>query len=298
MFKNPHCSARVMQVVTLLALAVFCSLAPAPASALGRPQLLVVKGPAFAARSFVSNGGDARDDLQLIKALREKIKGWWPVKPVAVWRGNQLVSITRGDPHCMEVALTFDDGPHPPFTQKLLALLRSMHVPATFFVVGWKVDQDPDILRLMLKDGDEVANHTYHHFDLKLVPPPLVYNEIDLNNDAIERACGVAPRFFRPSGGQYDPAVINAAAKLHMVTVLWTNDPADYLSPGRQVILQRVLPHVRPGAIILLHDGIQQTYDILPEMIDTLRSEGYRFVTLGQMAARLELEHDASRFAK
>ncbi len=255
------------------------------------------KGPSFGVKSFVGGGG-IRSDIAMIRALRAKIGGWWPVKPVAVWHGNQLVSITRGDPNCMEVALTFDDGPHPPFTQKLLALLHSMHVPATFFVVGWKVDEAPDILKMMLKDGDDVANHTYHHFDLKLVPPPLVHNEIDLNNDAIERACGVAPRFFRPSGGQYDPAVINAAANLHMVTVLWTNDPADYVNPGSQVILDRVLPHVRPGAIILLHDGIQQTYDILPEMIDTLRSEGYKFVTLTQMAARLELEHDAPKITR
>ncbi len=233
----------------------------------------------------------SRDEMELY----DKIGGWWPTHAVAQWRGSQLISITRGDPTQMQIALTFDDGPHPPFTQKLLALLKRLHVPATFFLVGWKVDQSPYILRDMLRQGDVVANHTYHHFDLKLVPPSLADNEISLGDDAIERACAVIPRFFRPSGGQFDPAVIADAAQHHLVTVLWTNDPADYVSPGENAIYSRIMSTVRPGSIILLHDGIEQTYDILPRLIANLRAEGYTFVTIAQMCSRLEALHNASQ---
>lgn len=121
----------------------------------------------------------------------------------------------------------------------------------------------------------------------------LAYNEISLGNDAIRRACGVTPKFFRPSGGQFDPAVINDAAEQHLTTVLWTTDPADYVIPGKSVIMHRIMSTVRPGSIILLHDGMQQTYDILPSLVKILRSEGYRFVTIANMADHLIAQRKA-----
>lgn len=197
-------------------------------------------------------------------------------------------ALAHGEAASGEIALTFDDGPHPPFTQKLLALLVRLQVPATFFVVGEKVERAPCLLREMLHDGDEIGNHTYHHFNLKYVPPGLVGTEILLNNDAIRRACGCTPLFFRPSGGQYRADVLEQARIHHMVTALWTDDPADYAMPGSAMIEQRLLAHVRPGAIILLHDGIQQTYDILPDFVARMRRRGYVFVTLSQMLETLE----------
>lgn len=213
----------------------------------------------------------------------------------ALWQHGRMISITRGDPGSNEIALTFDDGPHPPYTLKLLALLKRLDVPATFFVVGWKVDQAPWVLPFILRNGDEIGNHTYHHFDLKLAPPALTATEISLCNDAVWRACGIRPRFFRPSGGQYDPAVLREAASQRMITTLWTDDPADYVKPGAKVIESRLLSHIHPGAIILLHDGIEQTYSILPDFVARMKRDGYHFVTMSELAQHVEMLHHVGR---
>lgn len=200
-----------------------------------------------------------------------------------------------GDPARKEIALTFDDGPHPPFTPRLLELLRRLKVHATFFVVGRKVDQAPELLQQIVRDGHEIANHTYHHFNLKQVPAELVESEMRLDNDAIRRACGRTPRFFRPSGGQFNADVVQAVRRRNMTMALWTDDPGDYDPDlGSAVIETRLLRHVRPGAILLLHDGMEQTYAMLTDFVARMRREGYRFITLSEMAQHLQTnDHQA-----
>ena len=202
--------------------------------------------------------------------------------------GLSVVQLVRGDENRKEIALTFDDGPHPPFTERLLDLLKQLDVKATFFVVGRKVDAAPEILARMVAEKHDVANHTYHHVNLKTLPYGLVENEIRLDNDAIRRACGVEPLFFRPPGGQRNGEVVEIAHRLGMSTILWTDDPADYAKPGANVIEQKVLQHVRPGATILLHDGIEQTFHMLPDLVAHLRQQGYKFVTISEMVQHLE----------
>ncbi len=125
------------------------------------------------------------------------------------WSMSLRATNSMGFPSCSwcaatktrkEVALTFDDGPHPPFTERLLDLLKQLNVQATFFVVGRKVDAAPEILARMVAEKHEVANHTYHHVNLKTLPYGLVENEIRLDNDAIRRACGQGAAVFPPAG--------------------------------------------------------------------------------------------------
>ena len=203
-------------------------------------------------------------------------------------RALSVVQLVRGDIRRKEVALTFDDGPHPPFTERLLDLLKQLNLRVTFFVVGRKVEEAPGLLVRMIDEGHEVANHTYHHPNLKLLPIGLVENEIRLDNDAIRRACGKQPLYFRPPGGQRNNNVIDIAHRLGMTTILWTDDPADYAKPGANVIEQKLLHHIRPGATILLHDGVEQTYQMLPDLVARLRQQGYRFVTVSEMVQHLE----------
>lgn len=217
------------------------------------------------------------------------------LKARAIQAGKFLRSgrLLWGDPNFKEVALTFDDGPHPPFTPGFLDLLRQLKVHATFFVVGRKVDQDPALLRRIVQEGHEIANHTYHHFNLKTVPAELVESEMRLDNDAIRRASGQTPQFFRPSGGQFNADVVLAAQRLGMTMALWTDDPGDYDPElGSAVIETRLLRHVRPGAVILLHDGMPQTEAMLPDFVNRLRGEGYRFVTLSEMVQRIQAAQD------
>jgi peptidoglycan/xylan/chitin deacetylase (PgdA/CDA1 family) len=214
----------------------------------------------------------------------------------SVESGWVLKAIRRGDPGRREVALTFDDGPHPPFTQRLLDLLKRLDLHVTFFVVGRKVDQAPELLRRMIREGHEVENHTYHHFNLKVAPIELTESEIRLNNDAIRRACGRIPLFFRPSGGQFNSAVEDATQRHHMVMALWTDDPGDYDDRlGSARVEDRLLTHVRPGAIILLHDGMEQTFAMLPDFVARMRHDGYKFLTMSELAQRLEDVHRAHR---
>jgi peptidoglycan-N-acetylglucosamine deacetylase len=205
-----------------------------------------------------------------------------------LWQGEKLLSMWRGNPARKEIALTFDDGPHPPFTQRLLALLKQLNVKATFFLVGKKVDKAPDVVNLIARDGHEVANHTYHHLNLDKMTQAEAATEIRLGNEAIRRACGKTPVVFRPPGGHHLTHVLRAAGDMHMTVILWTDDPADFANPGADVIVSRILEQVGSGSDILLHDGVEQTLEMLPDLVARLRQSGYRFVTVSEMVRHVE----------
>ena len=216
-----------------------------------------------------------------------------PLKPspeikMNTWKGTRVIKLWRGDSASKEIALTFDDGPHPAATVRLLDLLRELHVKATFFVVGKKVDEAPWLLPRMLVEGHEVANHTYHHINLDNAPESVVMSEIKLGADAIQRACGVKTNSFRPPGGHHNDNVLSGAEKMGVRTFLWSDDPADFANPGADVLEQRLIGKVSGGALVLLHDGIEQTMDILPDLIARLRKQGFKFVTVSQLADHLE----------
>ncbi len=199
-------------------------------------------------------------------------------------RGFTFNKIIRGDVRRPRIALTFDDGPHPALTLRLLNILRRAHVRATFFVVGRQVERSPALVRLEVAEGHEIGNHTYDHVSLTRIPPALVAYELDACNAAIEKATGAPARFFRPPGGDYDGAILRDAAARGYITTLWTDDPGDFMKPGADVILKRSLDRLEPGAIILMHDGIPETLQILPAFINEARRRGYQFVTMSQMA--------------
>ena len=195
-------------------------------------------------------------------------------------KGRVYSNFMRGNPSIKAVALTFDDGPHPTYTPKLLAILRKYNIKATFFVIGKMVEQYPDLVRAEDADGDLVANHTYHHVNLNRIPIDEIALEWKSCNDAVKAVLGKQMRYCRPPGGDYDPDVIKAAMDAGLTTVLWTDDPGDYASPGDKKIEERVLDRITNGGIILLHDGVQQTVDVLPQIIVSLQKRGFKFQPL------------------
>jgi len=199
-------------------------------------------------------------------------------------QGLRFNKIIRGDVHRPRLALTFDDGPHPVYTLALLNVLRRTHTPATFFVVGKQVEKNPALVQLEVAEGHEVGNHTYDHVNLTLLPPELIPFELDACDAAIKKATGASVRFFRPPGGDYDGDVLRDVAGRGYITTLWTDDPGDFQHPPAAVVLRRALSHLENGSIILLHDGIPQTVNVLPDLIREARRRGYRFVTLGRLA--------------
>lgn len=197
--------------------------------------------------------------------------------------GLNLPKLSRGNPRLKELALTFDDGPHPVMTERLLALLRREGVVATFFVVGHQAEQYPNLIREEIAAGHTVGNHTFSHVTLTRLPLDDIRIEYRACSDVIREITGRNPRYCRPPGGDYDPTVVQGAVDTGLMTVLWTDDPGDYSNPGIRTIEQRTLEHLSNGGIILLHDGVQETLDILPQIIGYARSHGFRFVTLDEL---------------
>jgi peptidoglycan/xylan/chitin deacetylase (PgdA/CDA1 family) len=189
-----------------------------------------------------------------------------------------------GTPVPLTVALTFDDGPWPGTTEQILAVLARLHAPATFFVVGRQVERYPALLRRELAAGMAVGTHSYSH------PQPFnrlskqrMRDEIARGGRTLERL-GVRPVGFRPPGGGASAAVVAAAEALGHRTVLWMVDTDDWQAGATpDQIVARVLSAVRPGAIVLLHDGggnRAATVAALPAIIDGLRRLGFTLTVL------------------
>jgi peptidoglycan/xylan/chitin deacetylase (PgdA/CDA1 family) len=198
-------------------------------------------------------------------------------------RGLTLAKLSRGNPREKVLALTFDDGPHPEFTPKLLEILKAENVVATFFVIGKMVEKHPELVKALDDSGMELANHTFSHVTLTKIPYSEILTEYRANNDLVEKIINKRMKFCRPPGGDYDADVIAAASAENLKTVLWTDDPGDYASPGVSVIEQRTLGRLSNGGIILLHDGVQQTLEMLPQIIRYAKKQGYRFVSVSEL---------------
>ncbi len=184
------------------------------------------------------------------------------------------------------VALTFDDGPSPRYTPRILATLTKLRVRATFFVIGYLAEQNPDLVRRELQLGMTVGNHSYNHPEVPpfaQLPPQLLNDEIALSEQVLARL-GAQPRLFRPPGGSTSPQLVRAAAALGQRVVLWSVDPADW-RPGSsaKAITKRVLSAVRPGSIVILHDGggnRTATLTALPAIVRGIRHRGLQLVAL------------------
>jgi len=174
------------------------------------------------------------------------------------------------------IAFTFDDGPHPVMTEKLLAVLHENHVPSTFFVVGKMVERYPDIVRKMVKDGHEVGNHTFHHLKLAELPDAQVLEELNTTRDLIRQVTGKDTVLFRPPGGGYKRHTARLTAENGYRMVLWSILTDDVEGVSAASMRRRILAHADDGGIILMHSGVKETLDVLPGVITSLRKRGFQ----------------------
>ena len=198
-----------------------------------------------------------------------------PVRAVGCSGGSAGLD-TNGPRERKVVALTFDDGPSE-YTPAFLQVLREKHVPATFFEIGQEMSRYPDAMRQILREGDEIGNHTMHHTEFP------GYGAIAPATTLAESITHFRPCLFRPPGGAVNSAVIGAAAADGLRTITWDVDPADWSMPGTGAIYSRVVDAAQAGSIILMHDGggpRDETLAALPQIIDTLRARGYGFATV------------------
>jgi peptidoglycan/xylan/chitin deacetylase (PgdA/CDA1 family) len=184
------------------------------------------------------------------------------------------------------VAMTFDDGPHPQNTPRLLDMLRQRNIKATFYVIGRNVDLYPQITRRIVAEGHEIGNHTYTHGNMTKMSDATVRQELDKCRDSIARAAGVKPRTLRPP---YGALLQTQRAWIHSEygypTIMWAVDPRDWQRPGPSVVTSRILAGTTPGAIVLAHDLHAPTVTAMPATLDGLLKKGYKFVTVSQLLA-------------
>ncbi len=194
-------------------------------------------------------------------------------------------TVFRGGARAPEVALTFDDGPSS-FTPAVVAVLRRLHVPATFFQTGYSITAFPRFARLELEVGLGIGDHTLTHPFLAALAPGAQQGQILGAASQIHAYGAPYPRLFRPPYESYDAATLAAARAAHMLMVLWSVDTRDFSRPGVARIVGRALSGAGPGAIILLHDGggpRAQTVAALPGIIRGLRRRHLRPVTVGRL---------------
>jgi peptidoglycan-N-acetylglucosamine deacetylase len=190
-------------------------------------------------------------------------------------------SLRAGRRDAKQVALTFDDGPGPD-TGPLLDALEKAHVPATFFVLGREIAGREPLLRREIRDGDVVGDHSWGHPRLA-GDGPFAKQQLSSTKQAIEHATGFAPCLFRAPYGDVSGALVTEAGGLGLTTIQWNVDPRDWSMPGTGTIVQRVTSAVRPGSIVIMHDGggpRGQTVAAIPRIVTALRSRGYGFETV------------------
>ena len=184
------------------------------------------------------------------------------------------------------IALTFDDGPHPRLTPKLLQILAQRHIKVTFFLIGENVQAHPEIAREEIAEGHEVGNHSWSHPDLKKLPEDKVRSEMQRTDDVIKSAIGRSPTIMRPPYGELSASQGRWINKDFGYKIIrWDVDPLDWKDPGPNVVASRILAATRPGSIILSHDIHAGTVAAMPYIIDTLLARGYKFVTVPELIA-------------
>jgi peptidoglycan/xylan/chitin deacetylase (PgdA/CDA1 family) len=201
--------------------------------------------------------------------------------------GELLLNIRRPalKGYAKQVALTFDDTPFVGYTARLLQLLREYRVVATFFVIGHKAVDMPNLIRQAHDDGHLIENHSMTHPKLTSLAPAQVKFELQRCDEIIQQITGRAPGYYRPPGGDDNGYVMGIAKEIGLTPCGWDVDIHDYDTPSAQLIADRVVTRTHAGDIILLHDGVEATLQALPAIITRLREEGFRFVLLNELLA-------------
>lgn len=184
------------------------------------------------------------------------------------------------------VSLTFDDGPHPMFTKMILDILNKHHIKATFFIVGKKAQQQPDLIREMDKKGHEIANHTFKHPGMHNISSAQLESEIRQTDQLIFDLTGKHPSLFRPPDGVYNKRILNVVSKNKYRIIMYSVDPKDWSNTTSQKIIKTIVTKVKPGDIILLHDlggNRSITVNSLEDIINKLNKEGYQFKTVSEL---------------
>ena len=246
---------------------------------------LVFEGDAGAV-SYVRQWGQVgRQEIRTGKASGETADGDWVnelrdcvvvTKNVAPANGEQLV------------ALTFDDGPAPTYTEAYLEILQRYGAKATFFNLSPNVSEHPELTKAIVDSGHQLCSHTSQHLQLSPLSQEDLVREVNGAHDAILDVTGVDTTTVRPPYGDFNQSCWLSSQGTMSVSVLWNQDSRDWETPGVDAIVENALNSIQPGSIILMHDGggnRDQDLEALPRIIEQLQASGYRLVTIGELLA-------------
>ena len=323
---------RLLTAVTSATLLAAATLAPSPASAdvskvtqLALPQdAKIISGDSFGpilvqgaglpidgssaftagssdrARSAVEDGWRrAYNGLpgQVKQAVPPHLRPPEPAKPADVTIAPaQEPAPSPVPPKCYNcVAITYDDGPVPGSTERLLDILKRKDVHATFFVVGRNANANPQILRRIRDEGHTIGNHSFSHPDLARQSDGAIAAQLDDTDAALQKQAGLDPHWLRPPYGSHNPRVASAAGARGMALAVWDVDTADWQHRNPATTRKRAVDGAREGSIILMHDIHQPTVDAAECVIDGLRAKGLNPVGLDEMIKRPEAGHVYTR---
>jgi peptidoglycan/xylan/chitin deacetylase (PgdA/CDA1 family) len=203
--------------------------------------------------------------------------------PTVTWFGSQ---VSHGPRDGREVAITFDDGPDDPYTLEIARILDARGAKGTFFMVGKALDRRPDIARALREDGHLLGNHSYHHDEWRWLDPR--YPELDRTQTAFRHNLGVCPTFYRAPHGQHTPFLAHVVGDHGMTMVGWDVSSGDWNTHDAGLVARRTLDDVKPGSIIVLHDGLDGSVTAdrsvllraVPMILDGLERRGLKPVRL------------------
>lgn len=221
---------------------------------------------------------EGRQDLRKGQEAVEAGTGAVPVSEAILPEKTEIAA--QEDPEQKRVALTFDDGPHPVYTGRLLDGLKERNIRATFFVIGENIPGNEELIRRMDREGHLIGNHTYDHVKISDLSAPEACEQIEKTSSLIREITGNDTEFVRPPFGEWNK---DMECTFVMIPVLWDVDPMDWLTKNVSDIVRKVLEDTKSGDIILLHDCYDSSVEAALEIVDRLKEQGYEFVTVDEL---------------
>ncbi len=209
-----------------------------------------------------------------------------PEAPTGPWPDGTPITWRKGGKIGSYIAFTIDDGPHRKYTPQVLDLLKQRGIKATFFTIGELMNSYPDIIRRMMAEGHEIANHTWTHQTLSQIDDGAARLELQKSHDIQVKLTGQVPRMFRPPGGGITSAQKEWIMKeFGYPCIMWDVDPQDWKTRNAAKTKSRILAQTGPGSIVLVHDIHAATLAALPGTLDGLLAKGFSFITMSQLIA-------------
>ena len=203
---------------------------------------------------------------------------------LGLWESSKQASMVSSNnvenDNLKKIAITFDDGPHPSYTEQLLDGLKERGVHATFFVTGEHAGLHPEIIKRMQNEGHLIGNHTYSHIELTKNNREDFKEELIMTNKVIKEITGEEVQYVRPPYGSWDKSF---EKELNMFPVLWTVDPLDWSSKNVTGITRKIVTNTKENDIILMHDYFETSVTAALKAIDELQEKGYTFVTVDEI---------------